>query len=56
MNELSVDKNIAKIATLNLEYRINSVVDAIREGEKKYLAYIKKIIDSIKVNYYNPVL
>ena len=49
MSELQVDKNTAKIATLNLEYRINAVVDAIQEGEKKYLAYVKKLIDEIKV-------
>lgn len=53
MSDLTVDKNIAKIATLNLEYRINSVVDAIQEGEKKYLAYVKKIIDTIKVERVN---
>ena len=49
MNELSVDKNIAKAATLNLEYRINSVVEFTESSEKRYLTFVKAVIDQIKV-------
>lgn len=49
MEEFNVDKQAAKAATLNLEYRLNSVVDYSSEGEKAYLSFVKNVVQHIKV-------
>lgn len=50
MEEFRVDKQIAKTATLNLEYRLNSVVDLNVKGEKAYLGFVKNVVQHIKVD------
>ncbi len=49
MEEFNVDKQVAKAATLNLEYRLNSVVDYSSQGEKAYLSFVKNVVQHIKV-------
>lgn len=49
MEEFNVDKQVAKAATLNLEYRLNSVVDFAAQGEKAYLSFVKNVVQHIKV-------
>ena len=53
MDELRVDKGVAKVATLNLEYRLNSAMDATSSSEKAYLNYVKNVINDIKVTINN---
>ena len=54
MDELRVDKGLAKVATLNLEYRLNSAMDAVSSSEKAYLNYVKNVINDIKVGFGHP--
>lgn len=46
--EFSLDKEMAKVATLNLEYRIHSVVEFNPQKERPYLSFVKRVIGEIK--------
>lgn len=50
MSDLGMDKAVAKVATLNLEYRLHSVVDHIGQGEKAYLNFVKNVLSAVKAN------